>query len=401
MKKIFLSSLCRRLTTCCLLTILLLLLFSCEDLHRYDPYAGQSLPVTTEQTILQLDSTGWWWENNAPVDLSKAAFSVQTDTMRLHFFGWSLEEDSVFHVTFPATTDTYGRAILSYTMCGWNQGPAEWDMTTQIMVEDKESGQWYEISRCITPYGGSFGPNWDTVFHIDVTEFLPILKGDTRFKIFYCGWDATAKRAHATSLRFSFFSGNCLYGTPTVHQKIYDSTLPNAGSNGYRAWSYGVDGFSIEDSTRLCPTSIHIPAGTTHALLRVCITGHGQDAYNGSGYFVINGQKKYAQSAAEFDKNQYTITLNGDTIAQKGLIWELNKSGYNYKQSGTWTYSRAGWGPGKPANVQHWLITNIPPEGQELTLDFSLYEYHSPCAEPNHDQVACYYVEADLFGYAR
>lgn len=356
------------------------------------------IPEEPIARIAQIDSLGWHWSYDCPVDISKASVSISTDVMRLHFFGWSAEEDSVFTVSFPQDTENYGRALLTYRMCGWNKGPAEWDMTTMIQIQDLQSGQWLEFVRAITPYGGSFGASWEKIFYIDVTEFLPLLKGDTPFRIFYCGWDATDTKAHAVQLTFSFFKEDNPYGQPCGWQKLYDSTLPNEDSNGYRAWSYGVQGWSIEDDSRLGKRTIDVPAGTNSVLLRVCITGHGQDAYNGTGIFP-NRTSREAKNCAEFDHNWYKIVLNGETMPVQGDIWELNGGSNNYKQAGTYRYSRAGWGPGKPCNIHHWLIRNIPAEGEKITIDLNLDEYISPCTEPNAQYVACYYVMADAFFY--
>ena len=361
------------------------------------------IPPEDEDTVLvqmrQVDSIGWIWGDSCVTDpTAGAAFSVQTNEMRMHFFGWNAEEDSLITVSFPQSTASYGRALLTYRMCGWNEGPAEWDMTTMIQILDKSTGQWLEFVRAITPYGGSFGPDWQKIFYIDISEFLPMLQGDTQFRIFYCGWDATDKRAHAVQLTFSFFEETNPYGTPCGWQKVYDSTLPNDGGNGYRAWSYGVEGWSIEDASRLGLRTIEIPAGTKNVLLRVCITGHGQDAYNGTGIFP-NRLIQKAINCAEFDHNRYEVWLDGEKTDLIGDIWELNGKKHNYSQAGTWKYNRAGWGPGKPCNIHHWLITGIPTKGKQLTLDFDLEEYISPCTKPNDDKVACYYVMADAFFY--
>lgn len=370
-----------------------------EQSEQTDPQGEQK--DTTLHLMQQIDSLGWYWEQDCPWDMAQATFNVSTEPMRLHFFGWQLDEDTVFTVQFPESTEQYGQAVLTYRMCGWNQGPAEWDMTTMIKIYDRENDEWLEFVRAITPYGGSFDANWEKKFYLDITEFLPLMKGATDFRIFYCGWDATDERAHAVQLTFSFFEGENSYGTPIGYQKIYDSTLPNDGSNGYRAWSYGVAGWSIEDATRLGLRNLDIPEGTTQVILRVCITGHGQDAYNGTGRFP-NRKRTKATNCAEFDKNHYTIVLNGQEIATKGYIWEVNEgAGHNYPQAGTYKYNRGGWGPGKPCNVQHWSIDIRPDKWETMwkdaTIDFNLEEYISPCTEPNHQYVACYYVMVDAF----
>ena len=91
-------------------------------------------------------------------------------------------------------------------------------------------------------------------------QAVPVLEGESEFCIFYCGWDATEKRAHACALSLCYFSGKNPNGKPAWHQKIYDSTLN--GNTGYRSWAYGVEGHSIEDSTRLGNRVIHVPSAS-------------------------------------------------------------------------------------------------------------------------------------------
>jgi len=350
-----------------------------------------------KMTVGLTDDRGWYTsaEFDSVARLGDAAAYVQSDTFRLHFYGWSHDEDSLFTVRLPENTGNYARCYLEYTMCGWNKGPAEWDMTTMIKVKDKQTGEWYELSRCITPYGGSFSAGWFKVFYLDVTPLLPLLEGETEFKIFYCGWDATETRAHACTLGFYYFAGRNPNGRPAWHQKIYDSTLN--GNTGYRSWAYGVAGHSIEDSTRLGQRTIYVPAGTKNIVLRACFTGHGQDALTvGNGKFP--GRTGYkANNVAEFDYNEYRVILNGDTLSQTGYLFEENSD--NYKQAGTYKYDRCGWGPGQPCNVHYWTINNVPSDMGVITLDMDLDEYIGKNTEPNANSVAQFYIMVDAYGY--
>ena len=225
-----------------------------------------------------------------------------------------------------------------------------------------------------------------------------------KFKIFYCGWDATETKAHALRLKFYFFEGENEYGNVIDIQNVYNSFT--SGNNGYRAWAYGVQSAPIEAEERLGLRTIQLPEGTKKAMLRVCFTGHGQEVSTAGDY----GDKKYtgyfpgrsgsANNPAEFDKNWYTIIYNGQPWAERGYIWEINKKddGHNYPQAGTYNYARAGWGPGKPCNTQYWMIYDIPEDGK-ITLDMDLDEYVSDREEPNAAYVANYYVMVDIFSY--
>ena len=366
-----------------LLFLFPLMLLACRQ--EYEP-----------MTVTLDDERGWMTELDFDsLYRIQDADIAQSDTMRLHFFGWGLDEDTLFTVQLPENVNQYGRCFVRYTMCGWKNGPADWDMTTLIRVKDKETGEWYELSRCITPYGGSFKSDWQKVYYLDVTPLLPLLQGNTEFRIFYCGWDATDKRAHACQLSFCYFKGKNSNGRPAWHQKIYDSTIN--GNTGYRSWAYGVEGHSIEDAERLGQRVIQIPAGTKNIVIRSCITGHGQDALTvGNGKFPTRTGYK-AHNVAEFDYNEYQFVLNGDSLPKTGYLFEEN--GDNYKQAGTYKYDRCGWGPGKPCNVHYWTIHRIPSDTETITLDFDLDPYISKNTAPNAESIAQYYVEVDAFGY--
>jgi len=361
-------------------------------------------PVVTQAPVELIDSVGWWWEKDCPENLTQAKATAETESpIRLHFYGWNDNEDSLFAIQMPKVGNCR-RVLLEYTMCGWNQGPADWDMTTEVRILDPRDSTWYELQRAFTPYGGSFSSSWKKVFYMDVTHYLPLLTAEesVKFKIFYCGWDATDTKAHALKLKFYFFEGENQYGNVIGMQNVYNSLT--SGNNGYRAWAYGVASAPIESDERLGLRTIQLPEGTKHALLRVCITGHGQEVSTASdyddgkynGYFP--GRSKKASNPAEFDENWYTVVYNGNPLEKRGHIWEINQNGKNYTQAGTYKYNRAGWGPGKPGNTQYWMINDIPADGR-ITLDLNLDEYISDRNEPNAAYVANYYVMADIFAY--
>ena len=317
-------------------------------------------------------------------------FSTQTEAFKLYFFGTKIDEDFKFSIKFPSDHGKYRKAWLTYTMCSWNEGPSAWDMTTIVSIKNKADGKWYEFARAFTPYGGAFDSDWSKTYYMDITEFLPMMEDETDFRIYYCGWDTTDKRAHALKLGFDFYEG-----TPEknviFNAKVYDSSEGSIPEYR-RCWPYGCEGYSIEGELRLGPRTIDIPAGVRSALVRVDITGHGMDPG------VFPNRKGYqTRNAAEFDYNYYTVFFNGEPLQKKGYIFEAN--GNNYPQAGNYMYDRAGWGPGKPANVQYWEIKDIPAEGATVTLNFDLEEFNSAINNPNHDSVAYYIIETDIFGF--
>ena len=331
------------------------------------------------------------WYNEHPMAGTEADFSVKTDAVRLHFYGWGLDEDSVITVKFPETTNQYNRAILTYRMGGWNEGPSDWDMTTMIMLKNPHDGKFYELARAFTPYGGYFDANWEKLYYMDITEYLPMLNGEVEFHIYYGGWDATDKKAHTVTLTFDFYEGEKEKNT-IFYQNIYDSR--SSSNIGYRSRAYGVEGNDIEDVERLGLREVQLPKEVKSLLMKVSISGHGADR----GVFPdrgTTGKGKRANNAAEFDENFYRVILNGEQKFEGHIFYENDST---YKQAGTYKYDRANWGPGLPLKVDWLEIHNLPKDGK-LNIDFNLDRFNSKVNDLKGEGVANYIIEVDIFGY--
>lgn len=327
------------------------------------------------------------WYNEPPIT-EESKFTVTHEAQRLSYFGSNVNDDAEIHMTFPDNTTEYNRAILTYTMAGWNEGPAEWDMTTQIMIYDKATEEYYEIARAITPYGGSFRADWNKSFYLDVTEYLPMLTGDVEFRVYYGGWDATDTHAHTVQMTFNLYSvDNTTDRRPIYHTKIYDSRVNDAGM---RSWIYGSDSIPIENDEYLGLREFTVPTDVKSLLMKVSITGHGME----QGRFP-DREGYSTKNAAEFDYNTYDIVLNGESKAL-GMIYYDNSN--TYAQAGTYKFDRANWGPGLPINTQWWYIANFPEvEGdRKMTIDLNLERYISPAKKGS----AYYIIQVDIFGFA-
>ena len=358
---------------------LALLLCGCSQDNQgeklYDPY----------NAVSAIERVPFYFENPE----SRAAdVSVASETHRLSFFGWGESTDMCFTMQLPGDVASYDRVLLEYRMGAWGNRPGEWDNTTMLFVEDK-SGERYEIARAITPYGNSFNSSWSKTFWLDVTEYLPMLQGETNFYLYYGGWDATDKRAHTLTVTLHYYSGKPSRNTVFVH-KLYDSSRD--GNSGYRGWSYGVAGHDIEDESRLGLRTVEIPKNVKSLEMRVAITGHGHDQgtfLERPGYRTLN--------AAEFDENFYKFVINGNMQESVGHIFYSNAD--NYYQAGTYRYDRANWAPGNPINVQYWSI-DAPKEGYgTMTINLDLEKFESKMSQTNAEGVAQYIVEVFLFGF--
>lgn len=313
---------------------------------------------------------------------SAPSYEVRSEKIRLEHTGWG-DNYGTLSLTFPA--ESCKRVILEYTMGCEGKRPADYDNTTIFFVQDKTTGEWHEIVRAFTPFGGSFTSDWERKFYLDVTEFQTLLQGQTEFRYFYGGFDANENMAHAVTLRFIHYKGEP-ERTLIAVKNIYDSATTD--NNGNRAWAYGVEGHDIEAKERLGVRDITIPNGTKSVELRLSITGHGHD----QGTFPTLGTT--ATNAAEFDENIYTIVINGTAQSQQGRVFYSNAN--NYAQMGTYNYDRANWAPGNPANIHYWTINQTK---GKLSLDIDLLPFISLCSSPKAEEVARYIVQGDLFFY--
>lgn len=333
-----------------------------------------------------------------PTDLTAETtgkVTVGSGAIPLYFYGWGPDNDYKFNLDFPAAgTKSFRRAILSYRMGGMNGGPNEWDYTTQIFVRDKATGNWYELTRAITPYGGSFGAAWEKTFYMDVTEYLPMLAGATEFRIYFDGdWNGanSTKKRHTVTLTFDLYEGESERNTVWT-AKVYDSHEND--NTGYRRWGYGFSGENdIEGQDRLGERTFTVPANVKSIEMKVTFTGYGHD----KGRFP--DRTGYAtRNCAEFDENTYSVTVDGQSAAYPGIIFV--ECGNNYSQAGTYNLDRANFCPGNPAIVHYWRLLDVPQGGGRMTLNLDLERFISEFSGPKaNDGVASYFVEVDLFGF--
>ena len=336
--------------------------------------------------IAQLAKEPFYYENP---ESRTPAYTVASEAHRLSFFGWGEQTDKAFQMVLPSDVAGVDRVLLEYRMGAWGNRPGEWDNTTMLFVEDKATGERYEITRAISPYGNSFNSTWSKTFWLDVTEYLPLLSGETTFYLYYGGWDATDSRAHTATVTLNYYKGEPKRNVVFIHE-LYDSSRD--GNSGYRGWAYGVAGYDIEDVSRLGERTVVVPESVKSLEIRVAITGHGHD----QGTFVERIDY-HTLNAAEFDENFYEFVYNGVRQSSKGHIFFENST--TYPQAGTYIYDRANWGPGLPINVQYWTITPSKEDYGTITLDMDLEEFVSAMTAPNAEGVAQYIVQVNLFGF--
>lgn len=320
---------------------------------------GEQVPAlsyTTEHTF----TTVW---NGSSVD------TLWSDTLTVVLFDDPddpLNPTSTMHV-FPAdvTYDEFDEDGNVIATVGFEeQGLLELSLTDVYtlfeVIED------IELARAITPYGGymangqqGFNNNWKHTFTYDVTAYRHLLRDSVQFRAFYGGWSS----GFSVTLDFEMIEG-----TPPMDvlriTRVYDS-----GPGGF-----GYPNSATFEANSVPAKTIELLSGTTGALARMFVTGHGQ-----SGEFTPG--------------IHYFLKVNGSTVGQR-QIWK-GDCGMNavYPQGGTWIYDRANWCPGEAVPIfDHNVSANIT-AGQPNTVDVDFTAFNPPNA-------ASYILELQLIEHS-
>ena len=272
---------------------------------------------------------------------------------------------------FPNGETTYRKILMHYDMACSSSGCSGWDYTTKIIIL-KESGELdidnnpifinnQTISNVVTPYGTymqgngteGFSPNWVQRYTYDVTDFAHLLVDSVKMRAFYGGWST----GFNVTLNFEFIEG-------TPPRNVIDVQNLWSGSSSYSSISGALN-----------DTLVYIPDGSKNSIMRVTISGHGQDG-------------EFTQGV------DYHVKLNNNSLYTQE-IWR-DDCGENplYPQGGTWIYDRANWCPGDKATTrEHELTLNLQ-TGQDNLLGFDIYKANWNPSE------ASYIYDAQLITYA-
>tara|TARA_B100001029_G_C15051267_1_gene450902 strand:+ start:30 stop:1388 length:1359 start_codon:yes stop_codon:yes gene_type:complete len=115
----------------------------------------------------------------------------------------------------------------------------------------------------------------------------------------------------------------------------------------------------------LSETTVNIPSEAKNSMLRVTISGHGQDGEftPGVNYYVdVNGTNIYTQQIWRDDCGEVAL----------------------YPQGGTWVYDRANWCPGDKATTREHELTSFINTGEDNMIDFDIYRANWNPAEASY-----------------
>jgi hypothetical protein len=291
---------------------------------------------------------------------------VQANNVQLNYFN---NFDTT--VAFPDGTKSYRKIYMIFTLgkyaCpGTPQYCGDWDYTVQNYFMAKNRPDTFELGRLITPYAhtGSyrFAANWTQRYIYDVTDYYPALKDTGTIRIHYSGYSG----GFTGNIKFAFIEG-----TPERNVLRVD-----------RLWkgdfNYGHGSTPI--NTALGTLNKSAPAGSLNTKVRLNLTGHGGDD----------------QACAEFCPNVYTLSMNGNTVAQKQFFREDCSMNDLYAQTGTWIYARANWCPGAIVHtITHDLP--VPSTGGAYTVGLTFPNYTSTTV--NGGSHASYTIEGAVVYY--
>jgi len=297
----------------------------------------------------------------------------------------------VNYADFPDETVNYQNVTMLLTMgCMNGDSCSHWDYDMDVYVGDStgvmdstvtaidtvsanplvldttwnvfEVIEWHELGRYITPYGNymnwnqnGFDGTWEQELRYDVTDFSPMLRGNTPIRIYFHGW----QEGFRASVDFTITQGNPTRDVVSI-ENIYSG-------GGYTS-------FTQFDAERTPAKTISVPADASEAKLRVIITGHGQ--------------------AGEFTPINYTLKANGTTVRSEALWLECDEIAVS-PQGGTWLLSRANWCPGDLVETHEFELTDfIQGSGANKTinLDIDFMDYVPSAA-------ASYSMSAQLITY--
>ena len=230
-------------------------------------------------------------------------------------------------------------------------GCDDWDRFANVKVKDPSTGNWYEISRYITPYWVGT-QQLARGLEFDVTDFKSLLSGSVELRIYIENW---TQKADIVSIDFDY-----IVGTPD-YQNYAVSEIFNLHSNSISGIPYGVS-HNLDLNK-----SIQIPSESEEIKFRTIISGWGHATpYDGDG-----------RPCAEWCFRSHNIKINNAQAFEHymGPIGCASNPVSN-QNPGNWQPDRAGWCPGMQVPVR---TNNLDPSfsGSTISYEYELEDWTS------------------------
>ncbi|HKK87523.1 MAG TPA: peptide-N-glycosidase F-related protein, partial [Saprospiraceae bacterium] len=239
------------------------------------------------------------------------------------------------YVWVPDTTFFYSEGLTSINQLP--NVPEVLDLEFRPYFSDPfEVIERFELGRYITPYGIGIdlGEGWTWIF--DVTDYLPVLKGNKRL--------TAGNWQEWLDLKFLFIEG-----TPTREVK----RIQNVHSGRYEYRSSDAANENLENK------KMGFLEDSEMAKLKVRNSGHG---FGGN------------LNCAEFCPRNNRIMVDGQ-MAYSQYFWR-DDCGLNplKGQGGTWVYNRSNWCPGDLVNADEYELTDLVDFNDSVRIDYHLQD---------------------------
>ena len=210
------------------------------------------------------------------------------------------------------------------------------DGTLSIMdlVYTRRAPMKFEIMSFVTPYGINLDLGQDgKTFTFDVTDFMPMLKGDKRMTV-----EGGGQWQEDMDITFAFIVGTPPRDVLNIQQLWPVSSKSNADILSDKAFE---------------PRDLMLDANAKFFKIRSSITGHGQEG--------------------EFIARNHHLNIAGGSNEFSWQVWKDDcATNPIYPQGGTWIYDRAGWCPGAATNIEQSDITQYVTPGQIANIDYGM-----------------------------
>ncbi|MFI5252181.1 MAG: peptide-N-glycosidase F-related protein [Bacteroidota bacterium] len=222
---------------------------------------------------------------------------------------------------FPSAKTGYRKAVLYVTyQCPDSLHCGEWDYIDNVYLRRVDgvngASKDIELARLISPYGWRFGSTWHFTWHVDITDFAPLLHDSVEIEFNHSGYEGNTDRGWLITLDFAMTEGK-----PAMEWAGMDTLWH--GSIPY--------GDTLKSFDQYLPAKTIIGrSGADIARMRIVQTGHGMDDL---------------ENCAEFC-SKYRQVFFDDSLIDKRQIWRRCGTNPLYPQGGTWIYDRANWCPG-------------------------------------------------------
>ena len=239
--------------------------------------------------------------------------------------------------------------------------PAKNGKSYQGVTASEQFSPPVEIMRFFTPFGiGQFNnkvtvynQHWEdsTYYKMEVTELLPLLRGEQWIGIFIGNYD---KGGHRVSLNFKYYPGSRELSQKPPKREWSMPLFNTLNVMEMAGQEYG----TMFDRDSLT-TEVMIPAGIKNVRMRYLTTGHG-------GW----------EGGDEYNQKVNTILLDGKVLFQYSP-WRCDCATYrkyNPASGNFWNGitssdgSRSGWCPGTATNPVYFPVTSLTPGKHKFSV---------------------------------